>query len=122
MKEVDFAVGPFGIERGNRDLIADPSAIIIEEEPMILSSGKLIESHEIMGISSLTNPFEYIVWILFLFTFFIIFIIRAFIDFIFTQNSDKNISFFQQLSISLYYYYANLFRQSKKFDKSLLES
>ena len=65
------------IDRGDRDLVADPSAIVIEGSKNILSSGRSIVSKSTLGISLLTNSFETNVWYLVLLTLMMIILLSS---------------------------------------------
>jgi hypothetical protein len=57
-----LALGPFEIERGDRNLVADPSAIIMEDATTIFSSDQSVEFKSTLGVELLTNSFETNVW------------------------------------------------------------
>ena len=105
------------IDRGDRDLVADPSVIVMEDVNTILSSGQSVVSKSTLGVSLLTKPFETYVWHLILFTLFSIILIFSFANYIWANKSNKfthlNMKSFNEILIrNIFEYSGNLLKQS----------
>ena len=117
-QQVDMALGPFSIDRGDRYLVADPSAIVIEDTDSILSSGQSFVSKSTLGVSLLTKSFETNVWYLVLFTLLMIILLSSSVYYIWSKKSDETShlnekSFIKILIRNSFEYSGNLIRQCK---------
>ena len=113
-----MALGPFATDRGDRYLVADQSAIVLEDAQTILSSGESDVSKSTLGVSSLTKSFETNVWYSILFTLILITIIFSFTNYIWTTKSNKSShvnkrSFSKILIRNSFEYSGNLLKQCK---------
>ena len=111
-------MGPFSIKRGDRNLVADPSAIVIEDTYSILSSGQSVVSKSTLGVSLLIKSFETNVWYLVLFTLLMIILLSSSVYYIWSKKSNEtsNVnenSFIKVLIGNSFEYSGNLIRQCK---------
>src|ERR1700735_3715256 len=106
------------IDRGDRDLVADPSVIVMEDATSILSSGESVVSKSTLGVSLLTEPFQTNVWYSILFTLLLIILIFSFANYIWLKKSCKTThvnwrSLMKILIRNSFEYSGNLLKQCK---------
>jgi len=108
-----LALGPLAIDRGDRDLVADPSVIVVEEAvSIILSSGESDALESTLGISLLTRPFETNVWCLVMLNLLVIILYSSIYTILRTPHVNKK-SFIRLLIRNSFEYSRNLIRQCK---------
>ena len=113
-----MALGPFAIDRGDRYLVADPSAIVLQDGVTIISSSKSYVSKSTLGFKSITNCFEMNVWYSILFTLLFIILIFSIANYIWERKSNETTylnkkSFIQILIRNCFEYSGNLLHQCK---------
>ena len=106
------------IDRGDRYLVADPSAIVLEDAMTIISSSKSLVSKSTLGFESITNCFEMNVWYSILFTLLLVILIFSFANYIWERKSNETAhlnkkSFIQILTRNSFIYSGNLLNQCK---------